>query len=244
MILKPFIHKFRNNEFIQFIKNVLNAIQHRNPEHLNVKDEYDKLDNLSGEICNLYKPDRGSDITLELQELDERRDEAFNGIYKFLDGLTYYFDEEQSEAARQLFDTLLIYGGGIARLNYQAETSTISSIINKWRTTPDLAVALSKLDSLKEWVDELDEANRVFDDVYMKRVREVASQPDIKMAGLRKEIIGVFRMLMKKIEAFAVISEDEIYEQTAREINEVINGYNQLVVNRSSSGVDSEEKTE
>lgn len=244
MFLSPFIHKFRNNEFIQFIKNVLNVVQHHDPEKLNVKAAYDNLNRLSDQISALYKPELGSDITQELEELDERRDRAFNGIFKYVDAFTNHFEEEKCDAAAELYDAILLFGGGIARLNYQAETSTISSIINRFRSDTNLTTAVSKLSGLDEWLNELEEANQMFDKAYMMRVREEANKPGVKMAEIRKEMTGVFRSLLKHLEAHAIISGDELYDQVAKEINEVIENYNQLVVNRSSSTSEPEEEVQ
>jgi hypothetical protein len=49
---------------------------------------------------------------------------------------------------------------------------------------------------------------------------------------------------LKHLEAHAIISGDELYDQVAKEINEVIENYNQLVVNRSSSASEPEEEVQ
>ncbi len=95
---------------------------------------------------------------------------------------------------------------------------------------------------LNDWLKELEEANRLFDQSYMERVREVASRNEVKMADLRKEIIGVFRSILKHLEAHATISGGEIYNQVAKEINEVVDSYNRLIVNRASSEPEAEEE--
>lgn len=49
-----------------------------------------------------------SDITQELEEPDERRDRAFNGIFKYVDAFANHFEEEKSDAAAQLYDAILL----------------------------------------------------------------------------------------------------------------------------------------
>ncbi|MGQ1888869.1 DUF6261 family protein [Thermophagus sp. OGC60D27] len=241
MFIAALIHNFRNSEFVQFIKNILNIVGSHDPELLNVKNVYDDLSALSSQISELYKPETGSDITQEIQELDERRDRAFTGIYRFIDAFSYHFDAEKREAATRLYDAILLFGGGVARLNYQAETSTIAGIINKFRTDTDLVEAVAKIEGLAEWLNEMEEANKLFDEAYLKRVKEEAAKPEVRMADLRKEIIGVYRALLQHLEANAIVSGNDSYQQVAKEINEVIEKYNRVVETRSSTSGTKEE---
>ena len=244
MFLTSLIHKFRNSEFVQFIKNILSIVSSHDPEVLNVKNVYDELSALGTQISELYRPETGSDITQEIQELDERRDRAFTGIYRFVDAFSYHYDPDKKAAAQRLYDAILLFGGGIARLNYQAETSTIDGILNKFRTESDLAEAVTKLEGLSDWLNELEEANKLFDEAYLRRVKEEAAKPEVKMADLRKEIIGVYRALLQHLEANAIVSGSEVYNQVAKEINEVIEKYNRVVESRTSSTSGTEEEVE
>ena len=241
MFIAALIHKFRNSEFVQFIKNILNIVGSHDPELLNVKNVYDDLSALSSQISELYKPETGSDITQEIQELDERRDRAFTGIYRFIDAFSYHYDGVKQKAASLLYDAILLFGGGVARLNYQAETSTISGILNKFRTDADLAEAVTRLEGLTEWLNELEEANRLFDEAYLKRVKEEAAKPEVRMADLRKEAIGVYRALLQHLEANAIVSGSDTYNQVAKEMNEVIEKYNRVVEARLSASETKEE---
>lgn len=59
-----------------------------------------------------------SEKTKDILALDQRRDDAINGIYYFLLSYTYHFNEEQRGKAKLLLSNIELYGSGIARLNY------------------------------------------------------------------------------------------------------------------------------
>lgn len=127
------------------------------------------------------------------------------------------------------------YGTGVARLNYQSETSTIESIVNSWKNSDKLFNSLSILD-LTDWVDEMEQANQLFKEYYFARLNENAESPDIRMKELRGEVIDLYRLLLNQLEVYATINNDELYDATVRSINELNDEYNRLLLVRQQSG--------
>lgn len=145
-----------------------------------------------------------------------------HGVYLhfFVPFFTYHFEEKQRDPAKILLNEISIYGTGIARMNYQSQTSTIESIVNRWKESPECVEAISSL-GISNWVKELGNANRTFRDYYFSRLEEV-----------RREVIELYRLLMNQLEVFASISNDGIYDNTIRSINELNDQYNKLITNR------------
>lgn len=73
----------------------------------------------------LYVQARSNPITKELLQLDESRDNSIYGIAGMISAYLYHYDEAISGAARLLADNLKLYGSGIAKLNYQMETTQL-----------------------------------------------------------------------------------------------------------------------
>ncbi|MCZ4696281.1 hypothetical protein DWB61_16585 [Ancylomarina euxinus] len=222
----------RHNEFIQFITNLSGIINANDLETLKLKSESDDLTALLATITALYKPDLGSQLTKLLEQDDERRDRALVGIQSLIEAYTNHYDEAKKEAALALALSLKKFGTGIARQNYQAETATITAIIEEWKRETNLIAGLSKL-SLNEWVGELGTANSQFDTHYIDRVKEDAAAPDVKLIALRKEAIQSYRTLTNRIQAFATIGEEPAYAAIINECNSLIEKYNSVVNARS-----------
>ncbi len=234
MFLAIHYPKLRNNEFIQFIKLLNEILNSNDPEVLKVKDQCNDLAALLATLSALFKPNLGSAITKELQEIDARRDTAMTGIEMQIKSFTYYFDEDKREAANLLDSSLATYSSGISRLNYQAETSTIASIIQKWENETSLTAALTTL-GLIAWVAELKAANNLFEERYIARLKDNANSPEEKTIELRKEIIQSYRTLLAHLQAHATLSTDNSYDAVIQQINQLIEQYNKLVDARGTN---------
>lgn len=234
MFLAIHYRKLRNNEFIQFIKLLNEILNSNDPEILKVKAQCDDLTALLATLSALFKPDLGSAITKELQEIDARRDTAMTGIEMQIKSFTYYFDAEKREAANLLDSSLTTYGSGISRMNYQAETSTIASIIQKWESDAALIAAVTTL-GLTAWLAELKAANILFQERYIARLKDDADSPEEKTIELRKDIIQSYRTLLAHLQAHATLSTDNSYNAVVQQINQLIEQYNKLVAGRGTN---------
>lgn len=243
MFLSIYYQSLRTSEFIQFIQNLIEILEAKNPDDLNVRSRIDELKNLLASLTSVFKPNLGSEITSELELLDAARDKAFVGIEQTIKGFTYHFDEATRQAAQILSDSIAVYGTGISRLNYQAETSTINSIINKWQSDAVCADAVGKL-ALTDWVAHLKSVNDQFNLRSLDRIKEQAELPEVKLADLRKDTIASYRKLLAHLEAYATISGREVYTEVANQVNLLIEQFNRLIVARSSKNVEEEIPTQ
>ena len=231
MITAIDLAKLRNAEFLQFGATFSGLVVANNPVVLNVVAQHTafklKLDETSG----LFKLERVSPITQELVLLDERRDKAINGLTAVINGFGNHFDAATSQAANLLTGSLNLYGVGVARLNTQAETSTINGIVNDWETKPELIAAITKL-GLTGWVAELKTANQLFEQKFIQRTQEYgAANPDTLKAK-REEAMVAYYELRKFIEANSVVNPSEAYVKLINELNALIDQYNELLSSR------------
>jgi hypothetical protein len=234
MFLAIHYPKLRNNEFIEFIELLCKIINSNDPEVLKIKAQYDDITALLATLSVLFKPDLASAITQELEEIDARRDTAITGLEMQIKSFTYSIEPAKREASNLLSQSLATYGSGISRMNYQAESSTIRSIIQKWEADAELTAALTTL-GLIAWVAELKAANNLFEERYLDRLKDDANNPEEKTFELRKEIILSYRTLLAHLQAHATISTDNSYDTVVQQINQLIEQYNKLVAARGSN---------
>lgn len=227
------LFKLRNAEYLQYMKDFTGIINLNNPEQLAIDAKLNAFVSKTDELEALYKKALASEKTQALLAIDERRDDAVNGIYYFLLGYSYHFDPMRKQNAQILLENMALYGSGIARLNYQAETATINNLLRDWENKPELADAIILFD-LSSWVNEMKATNDEFNTQYLLRTQEYgdASPETIKLK--REEVNVAYYALRDRIDALHLLVETppSPYVTVINQLNALTNQYNVLLVNR------------
>jgi len=233
--------RLRNDEFIQFIRDVLKIIETINPEALQLLIQYHNLYEMIVDAEKAYLLTRGSELTKEITEKDNRRDDDVIGLKLVAEGYSRHYEAEKAEAAELLLSHFKKYGGNIAGMNYQAETTAINDLVDNVENDPKLSAAVALL-GLPEWFVGLKASNAAFNDVYMMRIGEQAEKPSGNLRELRAQCIEAYTELTKHLTARATISPSDLYEKAVNMINELIDKYNTLRRKRKSNGNDAPEE--
>lgn len=227
------LFKLRNAEYLQYMKDFTGIINLNNPAQLSIDAKLNAFVSKTDELESLYKKAMASEKTQELLAIDERRDDAVNGIYYFLLGYSYHFDLVKKRNAQILLENMALYGSGIARLNYQAETATLNNLLRDWENKPELADAITLFD-LSSWVNEMKDANEEFNTQYLLRTQEYgdASPETIKLK--REEVNVAYYALRDRIDALHLLIETppSPYVTVINQLNALTDQYNVLLVNR------------
>lgn len=225
----------RNAEFLQFHKDVAGMVFRNYPATLNVQQKYDALVAKLEEVEALFKKVMGSDITAELMAIDERRDNAIIGISQLVLAYTYHYDEGLRQHAGLLQDNLKLYGNSIARMNYQAETTTITALINDWNTKQPLADAITAL-GLSPWTLELAAANNLFNTRYLDRTQEISAADPASLNVKRAEVNETYYALRDRINALHTLADTtpSPYTSVITQVNTLIDQYSHLVRSRGN----------
>ncbi|WP_298423280.1 DUF6261 family protein [uncultured Kordia sp.] len=243
---RPMLDRYRNSEFLQYMKDVLELVNTKDVATLQLVKERDALQNIALEMDNLFQQEQGSGITQELIELDTRRDKAFMGIKGLLETHEHHYDDTMQSAASRLLYNMNTFGTNIPRLNYQAETAVIDSMLSDWETQTDLSTAITTL-AMTDWVAELKTANEAFNNRFLARVSESAASTATSFTTMRDDSTNTYRVLVAHIEAHATLGSDVAHQNLANEISELAKQYNVSVNARfnssNTSEVPSEEET-
>ncbi|AXG71454.1 hypothetical protein KORDIASMS9_03711 [Kordia sp. SMS9] len=230
----PMLARYRNSEFLQYMKDVLELVNANDVDVLQLTSQRDALATLITQMDDLFQQEQGSGITQELIDLDDRRDKAFMGIKATLEALNYHYDDTQQSAARSLLFNLNNYGTNIPRMNYQAETAVIDSMVADWETETDLSTALASV-RLSDWLAELKIANAAFNDRYLARISETAANPATSFYSIREKGTTTYRELVAHIQAHATLGSNVVHQDLVNEISVLARQYNQTISLRSSS---------
>ena len=227
--------KLRNAEYLQYMKDFAGVITLNNPADLQVDAKLNAFSGKTAELEALFKKALASEITKEILELDEKRDNAINGIYYFLFSYTYHYDADKKQKAQLLLENMALYGSGIARLNYQAETATLNNLLRDWETKPNFIDAITSF-NLSSWITELKNANIQFNEKYISRTQEYGDANPETIKTKREETNLAYYALRDRIDALHVLVETlpSPYTTVISQLNALTDQYNILLVNRKS----------
>ncbi|MBB4805368.1 hypothetical protein HNP38_000640 [Chryseobacterium defluvii] len=200
--------------------------------------------NKTAELEALFKKALASEITKEILQLDEKRDSAINVIYYFLLSYTYHYDADKKQKAQLLLENMALYGSGIARLNYQAETATLNNMLRDWELKTDLADAITAF-NLSSWVNELKNANSLFNEKYISRTQEYGDANPETIKTKREETNTTYYALRDRIDALHLLAEapPSPYDTVINQLNALTDQYNILLVNRQNVSTDETDGT-
>jgi len=226
--------KLRNDEYIQFLTDFLGITLLNNPTAMLVKPQYDAVVVQQGILQSLFVTDQGSPLTAQIEGFDQRRDAALNGITALANAYLYHFDPVIKGHATYLTHHLGLYGTGIARENYQAETATITNIINDWNNKPELIAAITAL-GIGTWKAELQTANTSFNTLYLQRTQEMGAASPETILQKRVDANTAYYKLRDFIDSFFTINEGaDPWGKCTNELNALITQYNTMLAARSS----------
>lgn len=232
------LSNLRNPEFLQFSNDFLGIVQLNDPAALNVKAEFDDFTKVTNTIDALFKADRGSLITDELQAMDLRRDTAITGITGYVQSLTYHFNPITRQHAVTLAANLANYDAGVAKQNYQAETAIIKSILTDWTEKPALKAAIEAL-NIADWQAELADANTAFNSKYLARTQELGAASPDTIKEKRQEATTAYYTLRDFISSHYILAKGaEPYKKAVNELNALITQYNNLLAGRRGGNND------
>lgn len=222
--------RLRNANYLQFQKDFLSIISRNDPKGLQVGSKYDALTSKVEELESLFKKALANPISQELLDLDARRDDAINGIFYVATAYAYHYDSILKQAAEALLANIKLYGSGIARLNYQAETATINSLINDWDNKPELSQAIDTL-GLKDWKAELASINSEFSTRYLDRTQDYGNATPETLKAKREETNTLYYALRDRINALHLLVDTppSPYQTVINQLNALIEQYNLLL---------------
>jgi uncharacterized protein with HEPN domain len=219
----------RNSEYLQFSKDFLSIAERNNPAVLKVELQYNKLLQLTGELETLFSKEKGSWITKQVAEQDERRDRALLGITGVANTYAWHFDPGMVKHAANLARRIDLYDNRIDKENYQAETAIIDNLINDLKTKPELVAAMEAL-HIKDWCDELEAANTAFNDAYLQRTKEKGNKNKTTIVAHRKQMNTAYYELRDLIDSYFTVNKGaEPYNTITDEVNVLIRQYKDIM---------------
>jgi hypothetical protein len=232
----------RNNEFLEFFKAIIARCNLFDVVALLIAS---RVAALAAEIVKLqavYNKDQGSDVTDLLDTLDDRRDNAINGIKQSTEGLSRCNEKTKAAAAQLVFESIIKHRSGIANLNKMAETAVLDAIILDWESSTELTESLATLD-FTTWAAELKEANTLYGSTYQDRIDDKLKTSGGSFSDLRPATIAAYETVCKGIASHYELDKKPEHLELINGINLIIDGYN-LILNKRDGNKDDDDDSD
>lgn len=234
MFTKTPLKRFYINEFITYLKSIAQICIDAGAATLNIDAVNNAVLAAAQQVEAAYAYQKDSPITLELETLDIRRDDALMGIKGVAEGFAKHFDAAHKAAANAILTCFNKYGTGIIDLNYNAESEVVDKIVHDFETDATLIAALNLL-GCTTWVAELKSANTGFKTKFLERNTQYASQPQQSSTQLKPLAIAAYNNLIKNIDSRNTLDTTGKYTQLIQKINSLTEQYNETVARRAAA---------
>ncbi len=222
MVIKGLnLYKLRNLAHFEFHDEVKQLVNKNTAEKLNIVEAFAEFTILLDKEKEGLDVIRQHKLTSQLTELDEKRDQVFSGLVSNIKSLTNHFDKQQQEKAQELEKALKNYGN-LSIKTYNEETAGVEKLTEELLTNyTDELTGLNLVD----WVTQLQTLNNEFKDLMLSRNDELTEKEPIHMRTVRKEIDAVYRLMVKRVEASALLNGEDDFKDFMNELNGRIDYY-------------------
>jgi hypothetical protein len=219
------VNALKNETHVQFHDNIDGTFIKFNPDTLGIGFLYRPYKVALGNETTALDFISKSEITVNINEQDRKRDLTYRGFFDTIAGARNHFDPECAKAAGSLYNVFKHYGN-IAKKSFDDETAAINDLVREL-DLPANAHALSLL-NLGPWRDKLFEENTRFAALMTERYVETAGKTPLRMKTARAETDKYYHAIVAQIEnqALAGIIVDEAF---IRELNAIIERFKRIL---------------
>ena len=150
---------------------------------------------------------QGNVLTKSIAAADDLRDDYYLGVHYAVQSAMRHYDAATRASAARINAVLLQYGNPV-RLSYKAETGILRSLVSDMETK--LAADLTKIGA-SHWTAPLKQANLEVEKLIGTRTDEELAQSGPAMKDARAVIDPLYRALMTRIDALALIKGGTLF---------------------------------
>lgn len=227
------LSRLRVAEQIEFLGVTSDIVAKHDPATMGMEEVLQSLKTAQQDADAKFKQTRNSEITTDLVEKDELRDNDIICLRMWSDAMLRYFDPAVQAAAELMLRTIDNYGSAIYNMNYEEETATLRNLVNDLKTKQPLINAVETL-SMRGLVDNLDKNNNEFRQLYMDRLEERTYSNEISAGEAVKLAINNYRVLVRTLEAKAFLQPTEALNKSIAELNTLVERQIEKLANRES----------
>ncbi len=234
------LSRLRNLAHFEFHDEVQQLVNKHTAEKLNIVAAFAEFCTLLDQEKSGLEVIRQHKLTAEIAQLDEQRDHIFSGLVTNVKSLKHHFNADIQAAAVELSTVLNTYGN-LTTTTYNEETAGLHKL-----TEELLADYNNQLTTcnLVDWVTHLQTVNENFKTLMLSRNEDLTDQEPIHMRSVRKEIDRVYQLMVKRIEASALLNGEDDFKDFVNELNGRIEYYKEHNIHTKKKEDEEEEENE
>ncbi|MFZ1705637.1 MAG: DUF6261 family protein [Saprospiraceae bacterium] len=218
--------KFRNGEFLQFAKNMIDMYDQNHANELQLTDRLVAVQNAVNELESVFQSSMTHELSPELRVSDLQRVNLMKSIRKSIESFLLRGDKFVTSA--ELLNTnYQLHGSKINTLSMPQKTASINALLDDWKDMAGYPAAVEML-GLSEWTLALQEANKGFNDLYVKRVQ--TTQQAIGMPEKRTLIKKLMLELIQDTVAhYRLALDKKPYAKILENVNNLHGKFNAII---------------
>ena len=220
----PLFRKFSAKEFYSFSKRILPILDQLDAESLGLAKPLATAQKSFYVLQSHFNSNSVIPCNQSMVNADGNRSDAFVGFRNYLLACERRNNQELKYNARILLDAIKKYGWDLELESSVSKTNKLSELLKDIRVLPILSKALATL-NMKEWFNELDEAQNRFMAVNRNNVEDRPQSGSCACTEIRNSLGLVFRY----IELMQLIQPNHLYLSVIKDFNVVINEFNNEV---------------
>jgi hypothetical protein len=226
--LRLYFQDLRNEEWFQFFTEFKNLTIRFTPEALDITALFSVFLVLYADADIVLEVIRKSLETALMDDADQKRDRTFRGFADAVKSACNHFEPVKQQAANELVIVFKHFGNLVEKAPNE-ETASICNFLEEMNGAYAPQIELL---GLGEWIVELDNRNQAYEELVNKRNTKVTSRTTLRMADVRKQVQGVYRQIIERVESLAVVNGDEPYAPFITELNGYIKRYSDVMAQR------------
>ena len=222
--------RLRNDEFYQFISEVIRLTNLFGADKLKIEELFGELVSAFNLADAAIRYVRGCALTKDVQDLDRRRNNALTALNRKFRNAEKDFDPEVKKAAQNLKVVFNAYKN-LTRLPMNEKTSAITNFVQELQGRYKAHVRTAMME---RWVEDLDRTNNEM--ILTKgdrRTLAIEKKPEMPFAAARKLLDQIFSAITRRINSLVDVEGDENYRAYILEINKLITVYRNTLAKRS-----------
>jgi hypothetical protein len=235
----------RNEEWFNFFREFKKFVEERSPQALNIEKLFLVFLVLYSKADEVMETIRKSGITIQISDLDKKRDDTFRGLITVITSYKHHFESTKRDDFNSLSPVLSHYGN-LAKKPYNEKTAGIYNFIQELRENYNDII---KTLDLVDWLEELERNNQAFENAILERNRRNANKTELHLLDIRKETIQCYKNIIERLEAIMRIEEEDGTENADRisfvkTLNTNLKRYVDILAQRKGRNADDNEYDE
>lgn len=223
--------RLHNNEHAEFHKAIVREIKTNTPASLGIEKLFPAYEAALENELTAIDVENGSRHTSAIEDADIYRDEMHQSLVLETKSKMVSYKSENREAGAQI-KRILDQVGDMRKKPYNQETETIQSLVNQLKE--NYADELETT-GLIEAVNQLDIANKSFNDRFGERVTDVSGRPNGDVKIERVLVDETYRNITDAINGLAIINGDTAYRAFMDKVNYLVDYYKTTLAQRSAN---------